>query len=105
MKNYANVTGLIVNEITLITTAKIVDGKTGTGDSTITLTALEGDGSGPIRHNSDRHEDSQRCDDVTFTGDLGSFAVTVDTGKIHDNCSQCDWPHDDWRGWGDFDCA
>ena len=33
-------TGLIVNEITLITTAKIVDGKTITGDGAITLTAL-----------------------------------------------------------------
>ena len=81
-KATADVTGLIVNEITLITTAKIVDGKTITGDGAITLTALEGDAAADLSGITVTGTKTVNvADDVTFTGDLGSFAVTVDTGK------------------------
>ena len=82
-KATADVTGLIVNEITLITTAKMVDGKTITGDGAITLTALEGDAAADLSGITVTGTKTVNvADDVTFTGDLGSFAVTVDTGKI-----------------------
>ena len=81
-KATADVTGLIVNEITVITTAKIVDGKTITGDGAITLTALEGDAAADLSGITVTGTKTVNvADDVTFTGDLGSFAVTVDTGK------------------------
>ncbi len=82
-KPAADVTGLIVNEITLTTTAKIADGKTITGDGAITLTALEGDAAADLSGITVTGTKTVNvADDVTFTGDLGSFAVTVDTGKI-----------------------
>ena len=82
-KPTADVTSLIVNEITLTTTAKIADGKTITGDGAITLTALEGDAAADLSGITVTGTKTVNvADDVTFTGDLGSFAVTVDTGKI-----------------------
>ena len=78
----AFVTGLIVDGITVITTAKIGDGKTITGDGAITLTALEGDAAADLSGITVTGTKTVNvADDVTFTGDLGSFAVTVDTGK------------------------
>lgn len=80
--NQAGVTGLVVDSITLTTTSVLADGMTITGGGNIALTALEGDAAADLSGiTSTGTRTVNVADDVTFTGDLGTFAVTVDTGK------------------------
>ena len=78
----ADVTGLRVDDITLTSTAAIADGKTITGNGNLTVTALDATAAADLSLiTATGTLTANVADDVTFTGDLGTFAVTVDTGK------------------------
>ena len=78
----ADITGLRVDDITLNGTAEFVDGKTITGNGNITVTALDGDAAADLSTVTATGTLSAVVSgDVTFTGDLGTFAVSVDSGK------------------------
>ena len=67
---------------TLTTTAANAIGRTMTGAGGVTLTVLDADADADLSSITVSGTKTVNvADDVTFTGDLGSFAVTVDTGK------------------------
>jgi hypothetical protein len=78
----ADVTGLRVDDITLTPAAAIASGKTITGNGNLTVTALDATAAADLSLiTASGTLTANVADDVTFTGDLGTFAVTVDTGK------------------------
>jgi hypothetical protein len=78
----SDITGLRVDDITVTTTSVLADGMTITGNGNLTLTALEGDAAADLSAiTASGTRTVNLADDVTFTGDLGTFAVTVDASK------------------------
>lgn len=78
----ADVTGLRVDDITLTASAAIASGKTITGNGNMTVTALDATAAADLSAiTASGTKTANVANDVTFTGDLGTFAVTVDTGK------------------------
>jgi hypothetical protein len=78
----ADVTGLRVDDITVTSSAAIASGKTITGNGNLTVTALDATADADFSLiTATGTLTANVADDVTFTGDLGTFAVTVDTGK------------------------
>ena len=77
----ADITSLRVDDLTLSATATFADSKTITGNGNISLTALEGDAAADLSNITASGTKTVNVGgDVTFTGDLGTFAVTVASG-------------------------
>ncbi|MDA7467482.1 hypothetical protein N8942_06735 [Planktomarina temperata] len=78
----AKVTSLIVNSVDVTAAAVVLDGETVTGNSNVSITALEGDAAADLSNiTTTGTRTAAVSDDVTFTGDLGTFTTTVASGK------------------------
>lgn len=78
----ADISTLRVDDISLSAPAAFADGKTITGTGNISVTALEGDAAADLSNiTASGTRTANVSGDVTFTGDLGTFAVSVDSGK------------------------
>ena len=78
----ADVTSFVLNSNTMNAEAVILDGETITGSGNVALTKLENDAAADLSNITvTGTRTAAISDDVTFTGDLGTFTTTVASGK------------------------